>query len=160
MNSKAKVLIERINTVNAEVIRVAEGCSDRQWQMPVVEGDGRPVGVVFHHIAIAYPFTVNWVQMIANGEMPPPMTMEELNELNVQHAEEHANTPRAKTVAYLRQVTTETAAKLETFSDEQLDCVAPIVMAGGKEYSAEWLMEAFCIDHAESHLTAIRATLG
>ena len=38
--SKAKALIERMRTVNAEVIRLAGSCSAEQWQLPVVDEDG------------------------------------------------------------------------------------------------------------------------
>lgn len=159
MSSKARALIERMEIINAEVIQLAEACSDDEWQMPVVDEDGRPVGVVFHHIGWAYDGITQWAKQIGSGGSPPPMTREELNALNAHFAQEHMNTSQAETIAYLQEVTEDTAVKLQSLNDEQLNRAAPLSLAGGKEFSGASLLEAFAIDHAKRHLAAIKATL-
>lgn len=159
MGTKANALIEQMQAVNTEVIRLAQSCSTEQWQLPVVEEDGRPVGVVFHHIALAYPFSLDWAGMIANGDTPPAMTRAELDAFNEHHAQEQANISQTDTLAFLRQVTEETALELEQFSDEQLAQTAAIELVGGREFSAQWVMEAFAIGHAQRHMKAIEDTL-
>ncbi|MCP4362540.1 MAG: DinB family protein [Chloroflexi bacterium] len=158
--SKADSLIERMLATNVNVIQVAESCSATQWQLPVVEEDGRPVGIVFHHIAIAYPFALDWAQKISAGESLPDFDREALTVFNAQHAQEQTDTSQADTIAYLRQVTEETSAALLTLSDEQLERTAPNPLVGGQEFSGEWVMQAFAIGHAEGHLKAIKATVG
>ncbi len=158
--SKADSLIERIHAMNTEVIQAAEGCSPEQWQLPVVEEDGRAVGVVFHHIGIAYPFALNWVQKIGNGESLPDFGRDALTAFNATHAQEQIDTPQADTITLLRQVTEETAVALQTLSDEQLERTAANPLAGGQEFSGEWVMQAFAISHAAGHLKAIKATVG
>lgn len=160
MHNKANALIEQVNVVNAEVIRAAEACSDEQWQMGVVEEDGRSVSVVFHHIGIAYPFAISWAGMIAKGEPLPSMTRDELDGFNAHHAQEQASTSQADVVAYLKEVTQETAVSLQAFSDEQLERVGAIAMAGGKEFSGEWIVQMFAIGHAQNHLKVIKTTIG
>lgn len=158
--SKAENLIERMQAVNAEVIQVADRCTAEQWQLPVADEDGRAVGVVFHHIGVAYPFALDWAGKVARGETLPPFDRAKLNVFNARHASEQASTPQADTVAFLRQVTEETAVALQAFSDDQLTQTAAIPLAGGREFSGEWLMEAFAIGHAERHLAAIKSTIG
>lgn len=157
--SKAEALIEKMNRANAAVIEFAEGCTAEQWQLPVVEEDGRPIGVVFHHIAVAYPFALDWAQKIGNGESLPAFSREQLTHFNASHAQKQTDTPQADTIAYLRQVTEETAVALQNLSDEQLAQTAPNPLMGGKTFSAEWVMQAFAINHAENHLKAIKATI-
>lgn len=157
--SKAEALIEQMNRTNAAVIQAAEDCSTEQWQLPVGEEDGRPIGVVFHHIAVVYPIAIDWAQMIGNGEPLPAFSREQLTTFNAAHAQKQADTPQTDTIAFLKQVTEETAVALQTLSDEQLARTAPIPLAGGKAFSAEWVMQAFAIKHAENHLKAIQATI-
>ncbi len=160
MNHKANALVDRMRQVNAEVARVAEGCSDEQWTMSVVDNDSRPVGVLFYHIAVAYPFALDWVGKIVNGESLPALGRDALNTINAQHAKEQANISQAEALAYLQEVTEQVAEKLPTFTDEQLSRTAAIPLAGNQEFSGEWVVEAFSISHAESHLAAInKATL-
>lgn len=160
MNSKANALIKQMNEVNGEIIRVAEACSDEQWQMGVVEEDGRSVGVVFHHIGVAYPFAASWAGKIAKGEALPTMTRDDLDGFNAHHAQEQANNSQADVVAHLRKVTEETAVSLQTLTDEQLDLTASIPMAGGQEFSGEWILKFIAIGHASGHLKAIKSTIG
>jgi hypothetical protein len=91
MHDKANALIEQMNVVNAEVIRVAEACSGEQWQMGVVE---------------------------------------------------------------------ETAVSLQALNDAQLKSVGAIAIAGGQEFSGEWIVQMFAIGHAENHLKVIKTTIG
>lgn len=157
--SKANVLIEQMKRMNSEVIQSAKSCSAAQWQLPVADEDGRAVGVVFHHIAVAYPFSLDWVQKIANGEALPNFDREQLTHFNASHATDHANTAQADTIAYLQQVTEETAVALQALSDEQLEQTAANPLVGGKPYSGEWVMQAFAIGHAKNHLKAIKTTI-
>ena len=157
--SKATRLIEQMQAMNTEVIKIAEGCSEEQWHLPVADGDGRPVGVVFHHIAIAYPFSLDWATKIGNGEGLPAFGREELEAFNAKHAQDNASLPRADTIALLQQVTEETAVSLQALSDDQLERTAPNPLVGGKAFSGEWVMQAFAIGHADGHLNAIKATL-
>lgn len=157
--SNANALIEKMNRINVEVIRAAEDCSPAEWQIPVVEEDGRPVGVVFHHIAVAYPFSLDWAQRIGNGEALPDFDRDRLTAFNAKHAQDQANTTQADTIAFLRKVTEETAVGLQALSNEQLERTAANPLVDGKAFSAEWVMQAFAIGHAENHLKAIKATV-
>jgi hypothetical protein len=160
VNEKANALVKKMRAINAQAAAVAESCSDEQWKLPVVDEDGRPVGVVFHHIAYVFPTVVEWATMIANDKPLPAFGRDELHAYNAQHAAEHVKASKEDVLALLAKVTDEAAEQLHSLSDLQLSKTTPIELAGGKEFSGEWVVQAFSISHAENHLAAIKATLG
>ena len=151
-------LAEQVEATNEAVVAAAAACTPEQWQTPVPE-DGRPVGVVFHHIAFAYPFIGNWATQVANGEALPPLTYDDIHNINAQHASANAEATQEETLALLRKNGTAVIAQIQSLQDEQLERTAPFTLTGGKEIKARQVVEWFLISHANNHLNDIRKAL-
>lgn len=158
MSQRAASLADRFERANAAVIAAVESCSDADWKS-VCAGEGWPVGVTAHHIALSYPPFQGFIQGIASGADLPPTTREMLDAGNAQHAQEHVDCTRDETLELLRRDGQAVAAAMRGLSDEQLDRSAPVALAGGATISAQQMAE-FLIGHPTEHLASMEAALG
>jgi len=143
----------------AELERTVGGCSDEEWRR-TSEAEGWTVAAVAHHVASAQPSILQMVQAVANGQAPPPITSEMLDENNAKHAVELAACSRDEVLDLLRREGSESVEVVRSFSDEQLDRAAPMAFAGGAPMSALHLVEAGFIGHVAEHLASIKAAVG
>ena len=102
MTTRAETLATRFEQANNDVIRTVEGLIDAQWHTKTGE-EGWTVGVVAHHIADAHGKVVGLAEMVAHGKPVPPLTMEVIHQGNAAHAQAHAHTSKADTLALLRK---------------------------------------------------------
>ncbi len=153
-----EVLVAQIEAVNEKVTAVAAACTPAQWQTVVPEEE-RTVGVVFHHIAFAYPFIGKWASKVANGEALPQLTYDDIHNLNHQHAQGNKAVTQAETVALLGENVTAVCAQIRALQDEQLAKTAPFALIGNQEINAQQVIEWFLLNHANNHLEAIQETL-
>ena len=93
MSERAQKLAAAFERANDAVIAAVERCSDEQLRA-VCDGEGWPVVVTAHHLALSYQTIAGMAVQVATGQPLPPMTMEDLNNFNAQHAEECANVSR------------------------------------------------------------------
>jgi len=102
VSSRSAQLAASFERANDALIAVIEGCSEQQLRAECA-GEGWPVVVTAHHVALAYPAIAGLVQAIATGQPLPPLTAQQLDSMNAQHAQEWANVSREETVAVLRR---------------------------------------------------------
>src|SRR5687767_14990539 len=102
MSERAANLADQFERINAALIATVEACSDADWQ-GVCAGEGWPVGVTAHHVALSYPAFRGFIQGIATGADLPPITGEMLDASNAKHAIEAANYTRTETLELLRR---------------------------------------------------------
>ena len=120
--------------------------------------DGRPVGVVAQHLAVVQDAFVGMVETLAAGTtFSPRSSMEEVHEINAQHAREYAEVGKPETLTVLRESNATMAQLLHSLDDEQLDRTAGVF--GGRELSVAQVVEWIVIGHAKEHLASIRATV-
>jgi hypothetical protein len=158
MSKRAQELAAAFEQANDEVIASIEGCSDEQLRT-VCNGEGWPVVVAAHHLALSYPAIFGMVMQIANREPIESFTSEDLDRLNAHHAEEHANVSREEALDLLRRKGAAAAAGVRTLSDEQLDRSAALALIGGQTWSAAQLIEGALIGHPKDHGGSIKAAL-
>ena len=73
-SGRAGQLAESIDAVNLELIQLVHGLSEEQWQtLCNDEGDGRPVGVIAHHVAHVHGDTLDWLETALTGEPGGPL---------------------------------------------------------------------------------------
>ena len=156
MSGRAEALAERFEQVNNELIAKVEGCSDQQW-WATCQGEGWSVGVTAHHVAGGNRAIAGFVQTIANGEPMPPITMEQIDQMNAQHAQEFANCTKAETLELLRSSGEAAAGMVRGLNDEQLDRSQPLTVMGGQQVSAQQFIEMVLIGHVQGHLQSINA---
>jgi hypothetical protein len=99
------------------------------------------------------------VQLVANGQEVPAITMEMLDAANAQHAQEFANVSREETLELLKRDGATVTSTLRGLTDQQLDRTAPMAFAGGQAWSARDLIERILIGHPTQHGASIKAAL-
>src|SRR5678809_747872 len=93
MSRRAEDLAQRIEQGAQSLAALAENLTDQEWRT-VVPKDGRPVGVVVHHVANMYPIEVDLAKKIAAGDGVRGVTWGAGGEISAKHASAHAASSR------------------------------------------------------------------
>jgi hypothetical protein len=158
MSERSKALAQQVEQVTSALAGLIEGCSDQQWQARCA-GETWSVGVTAHHVAGVHIAAARFVEMLAKGQPLPPLSQEMIDQLNAEHAREHASCTRADTLAMLRANSASTTTMLRGLSDEQLDRSAPMPLLGGASVSAEQFASGLLVQSVQEHVDSIRAAL-
>jgi uncharacterized damage-inducible protein DinB len=159
MSERAEALATAFENANNALIAAVEACTDEQWRQ-TTSAEGWSVGVTAHHVASSQQPIAGFVQMIANDQPMPPVTMEMFHAANAQHAQDHANCTRAETLELLRTSGQGAVAMLRSLTDEQLDRSQPMAFVGGEPWSAADFAERVLIGHPVQHGASIKSALG
>ena len=159
---RAESLADRIEEGAASLAAFAEGLSEEEWRQPVSESgrDGRPVGVIVHHVASVYPIEIDLAGTIASGKAVTDVTWNMIAELNAGHAHDQAGVTKAAALELLRRNSREAAAAVRAFTDDELDRAAPFSLSFGAPVTAQFVIEDHAMRHSWHHLARIRKTLG
>jgi hypothetical protein len=158
MGARAEAIAGKFDERCRELNKVVGGLSDADWKK-VTSAENWPVGVVAHHLAMAYGSVADLVRMIAKGQAVPPRTMDMVHENNAKHAKEHANTGKAETLALLKANSAKAAGIVRGLSDAELDRSAA-VLTGMPPFTATQVIERILINHTDEHMGSIKSTIG
>ena len=159
---RAAALADRIEQGAAELAAFAATLSEDEWRAPMPGGgnDKRPVGIIVHHVASAYPIEIELARTIARRHAAPDITSEDVDELNARHARNVANAGKTTTLDLLYRNSRDAAAAVRAFSDEELDRAAPFSLSDGALVTVQFVIEDHAVRHSWHHLARIRRTLG
>ena len=162
MGRRAESLAARIEEGAAGLAAFAEGVSDAEWRTPVPGSgrDGRPVGVIVHHVASVYPIEIDLAKTIAGGKAVTEVTWAAVAVMNAKHAHDQAGVTKTAALELLRKNSREAAAAVRAFTDEQLDQAAPFSLSFGAPVTAQFVLEDHAVRHSWHHLAHIRSALG
>jgi DinB superfamily len=157
-----KSLAHRIEGGAAALAAFAEGLSEEEWRAPVPESekDRRSVGVIVHHVASLYPVEIELARTVASGKAVADVTWEVVAELNAKHAQEQVDITKAAALELLCRNSSEAAAAVRAFTDDELDRAAPFSLSYGAPVTAQFVIEDHALRHSWHHLARIRAALG
>lgn len=158
-SKRADALADRLEQGAGALRSFAEGLSDEEWKTPVVP-DGRPVGVIVHHVASVYPIEIHLAQTLAEGKPIAGVTWDAINQMNAEHAKEHAGVGKEETLTLLRKNSAAAADAVRAFTDEELDSAAPVSLNSDAPLTAQYFIEEHALRHSFHHLEGIRKTLG
>jgi hypothetical protein len=158
MSQKTKELVERFTAFKNDFIAFVDNCSDEDWRK-VCSGEGWTVGVVAHHVAAGHFGAIDFVRMIVVGEAIPEITMETIDQMNAQHAKEHANCTTEEVLALLRKNGSAFADYLEGLSEADLARTGYLAAIGG-DVSAQQLIEMVILQMGGEHLDNMKAATG
>ena len=158
MNQGTKELVERFTAFNNDFIAFVDNCSDEEWRK-VCSGEGWTVGVVAHHVAAGHFGAIDLVKLIVAGEAIPQITMEAIDQMNAQHAKEHANCTKEEVLTLLRENGSAFAGYLEGLSETDLVRTGYLAAIGG-DVSAQQLLEMFIFQSGAEHLNSMKAATG
>jgi hypothetical protein len=159
-DSRADALADRIEGGARLLAGFVQEVSDEEWNSPVSATDKRTVGTIVHHVASMYPIEIGAAEAIAGGNAVTDVTWEAIAELNAGHGAEFANVTKSEALELLRRNSTEAAAAVRRFSDEELDRAAPFSLSFGAPMTAQFVIEDHALRHAWHHLAKIRKSLG
>jgi hypothetical protein len=155
MGARAEALATQLEQANDDVIRAVEVCSDEQWKRECPEG--RPVNVLANHVAAGHEYLAGLVQMMANGQPLPAVTMDDIHAGNAQAARQTANITREEALAALRGAGPKAAQTVRGLSDEQLDRGGTLF---GRPMTTEQFIQNIMIVHPREHLQSIQQGMG
>lgn len=156
MGARAEQLASKLDQSCREINAAVERLSDAEWKT-VASAEQWSVGVVAHHIAESHAEEAGFVQMIANGQPVPPLTMEMIDLGNARHAREYANVTKAATVALLQANGAQAVAMVRGLSDAEIDRSGTLLV-GTPPVTAAQAIQEILIDHVYEHLASIKAT--
>src|SRR5438270_1762058 len=103
MTTRAEQLASRLEQGADALAEFAGRLSEAQWRT-TLPGDGRPVGVVVHHVASVYPIELDLARTVASGKSIVGITYEDaIRKMNAQHAAENAKAAKKDTLDLLRR---------------------------------------------------------
>jgi hypothetical protein len=158
-SDRAESLARRIEEGAAGLAAFAAQLTEEQWRTPMSASDGRPVGIVVHHVAVVYPIEIQLAQTIAQGKPVTDVTWEVVAELNAKHAGEQSEVTKAAALELLRKNSAEAAAAVRAFTDQELDTAAPFSLSYGAPVTAQFVIEDHALRHSWHHLARIRKAL-
>jgi hypothetical protein len=158
MSARSEALARRIEQGARTLEAYAQGLSEAQWNVPILP-DGRPVGVIIHHVASMYPLEIHVATEVAAGKPIVGVTWAVVADINAKHAQEHATASKQETIELLRENSRAAADAVRAFTDEQLDRAAPVSLNGDAPLTAQFLIEDHALRHAWHHLAKISAKL-
>jgi hypothetical protein len=158
MGARSEAFAKQFERKAQEAAALIEKLSDADWKK-VTDGERWPVGVTAHHAAEALEPIANMLTAVASGQSHDTFTMAMLDEMNAQHAKEHANCTKAETLALLQQGTATAAAVVRGLSDEQLT-TSGTISTDWPPMTVEQLITVGLIGHADDHFASIRRTVG
>jgi hypothetical protein len=158
MNKRAHLLAGRIESGAYSLADFCEKLSDAEWNT-VVPNEGRPVGVLVHHVAVSYPVEVDLAQKLASGDAIEGVTWAVIDDINAQHAKDHGNVDKKETLQLLRKNAKAAADRVRDFSDSELDAAAAVSLNHGAPLTAQFFIEDHALRHSFQHFASIRDAL-
>ena len=152
---------EQFEAAQDEFIRLVESLNDEQWhlvggnfpQRINDEDEGRPVGVIAHHVATNGDYITERIQtMLAGGPLAP------INQraVNAEHARSHAEVTKDEVLRLLRASKGRIANAVRAIPDDQLD-IERSTPAG--PMSAAQRVERVLIGHLKQHQGSIEEAI-
>lgn len=159
MSRRAEALAQRLEQGADALATFAEKMSDAEWKTKVPP-DGRPAGVIVHHVASVYPLEVQLARTLAGGKPIAGVTWDAVHQMNAQHAKDHAGVTKAESVALLRKNSREASRAVRELSDEELDRAATVSLNFDAPLTCQFFVEDHALRHSYHHLGRIRAAVG
>jgi hypothetical protein len=161
INTRSAQLAEQFEAAHDEFIGLIESLDDEQWHRPGKnfprrlddEDEGRPLGVIAHHVATNGDWIMQRIQtMLAGGPLSPV----NMRVINSEHAREHADVTKDEVLRLLRASKSRIAEAVRAIPDNQLD-IQRDTPAG--PMSAAQRVEKVLIGHMQQHQGSIEAAL-
>jgi len=159
MSQRAQVLADRIEQGADALAAFARTLSDADWRATVPK-DGRTIGVIVHHVANMYPIEIDLAQTLASGKPIAGVTWAVVDQINAEHAKQHAGVNKAEALDLLQRNSRNASAAVRALSDAALDQAAPVSLNADAPLTCQFFIEDHALRHSFHHLAKIKAALG
>ena len=150
MSHRSEALAVRLEAGAAALAALASALSETDWQMRLPK-DGRKVGVVVHHVASMYPIEIHLATLLAAGKPVTDVTWDAVDTINRDHAKQNDGITRDAALALLAANSAEAAAAIRAFTDEELDCAAPVSLNSDAPLTCQFMLEDHAVRHSYHH---------
>jgi hypothetical protein len=159
MGAKADALAVQIEGKARDALATLQKLGAADWKK-VTTAEKWTVGATAHHLALGLEAVAGIVTGLVAGAPPRAnFTRAALDQMNAQHAREHADCGRAETLALFQKGAATAAAVVRGLSDDQL-AKSGTVFTDAPPMTAEQLITLGLVSHIDEHLGAIRKTVG
>ena len=107
-----------------------------------------------------YPIEIELAQTLAAGKPIAGVTWAAVDQINADHAKQHASVNRTEALEFLRQNSRKAAAAVRALSDAELDRAAPVSLNADAPLTCQFFIEDHALRHSFHHLARIKAALG
>jgi hypothetical protein len=156
--SRADALAKRLEEGAGTLAAFATSLTDAEWRTAIPK-DGRPIGVVVHHVASVYPIEIGLAQALASGKPVVGVTMDNIHQLNAKHAQENPAVTKQEALELLARNSQAAAAAIRKLSDEELDRAETASLYDEAPITCQFMLEDHAVRHSYHHLAVIRRAL-
>jgi len=157
-SARAEALARRLEQGIDAMIAFASTLTERQWNTPIPK-DGRPVGVVVHHVASVFPIEIELAQQLAKGQAIAGVTWDDVHAMNARHAQENAAVTRQEAIDLLRRNSASAAAAIRALTDEELEAGGTNSLYADAPLTCQHMLEDHAVRHSYHHLAKIKAAV-
>ena len=157
MGQQSKELSDQFAALNNEMISVVGNCTDEEIQK-ITQSEQWSVGVVARHVADGHYSLLSFIQLMVAGEKLPEINMDAIDQMNAQHAKDHANCTKTEVTDLLRKNGTAIVEYVEGLNEEDINRSTYFSLAGG-DVSVKQIVEYVLINGCKEHLESIKTTL-
>ena len=154
----ANDLAERLEQGARALIAFARGLTADEWQARMPH-DGRPIGVIVHHVASVYPLEIQLAQAVGQGQAVTGVTMKDVDDMNAKHAVDNAAVTKEAAIELLERNSAAAAAAIRALTDAQLATAMPVSLYGDAPLTCQFVLEDHAVRHSYHHLSKIRKAL-
>jgi len=158
IRTRVNTIITQFKSLNEEMMVAINDCTMEQWQTIVPE-ENRTASVMFHHIVSGYPYAAGWAIELATKEALPPITMEDIHEINQKHADQFSEVTKEEVLRAQRENAALVIKQIRTLSDEQMEITAPFSMMGGRPINVHDLLSFLLVGHGIAHFEALKTAV-
>jgi hypothetical protein len=159
MRAKTEALATQIEGKAREAIATIQKLGDADWKK-VTAAEKWTVGVTAHHLAGGLEAVAGIVKgLVASAPPRGNFTRAILDQMNAQHARDHADCTRAETLALFQKGAATASAVVRGLSDDQL-AKTGTVFSDVPPMTAEQLIMLGLVSHIDEHMGSIRKTVG
>jgi hypothetical protein len=155
VSPRANALAERLEEGARRLIAFATELTDSEWRARTPK-DGRPIGVIVHHVASVYPLEIQLAQTVGQGTPVTGVTMDAINDMNANHAAENAAVTQKETLDLLRRNSAAAAEAIRALSDQQLSEAATVSLYDDAPLTCQFVLEDHAVRHSYHHLAVLR----
>ena len=159
MGAKSEALAKQVEAKARDAVTTLEKLDDADWKK-VTAAERWTVGATAHHLAGGLGAVAGIVSgLVAGAPARGEFTRAMLDQMNAQHAKDHANCTRAETLALFHQGMATALGVVRGLSDDQLG-KSGTVFTELPPMTAEQLITLAMLGHIDEHMASIRTTVG
>jgi len=159
MGAKTEALAKQLEGKAQDAVATLQKLGDADWKK-VTAAERWTVGVTAHHLAGGLEAVAGIVTgIVSAAPSRGNFTRAMLDEMNAQHAKEHAGCTRTETLALFQKGAATASALVRGLHDDQLT-KSGTVFTDAPPMTAEQLIMRGLLGHIDEHMGSIRKTVG